>query len=154
MNWKITDPRRINDVLAAVHEKVQHAIRGGDVLIEVKRPSRNADQNAKIHAMITDISKTVSLRGESFGCEAWKAILVDEFDKEMQQQGTPLRHPGRTVPSLDHRRAVTIRASTAKMTKAEGSQFIEFLYQQGAELGAQFNERAAAWVEAEMRSRG
>lgn len=154
MNFKIDGPDKVRDIMARVYEQVAHYAQSGEVEVNVQRPSKTRDQEAKYHAMICDIAASVEPNGEKFGADIWKAWLVDAFDQEMAEQGTPLRHPSKTVISLDQRRPVTIRPSTSKFLKAEASQFIEFLYMKGAELGAVFSERAAKYYEEEMRSRG
>jgi hypothetical protein len=64
--------------------------------------------------------------------------------------GEPLSHPGQLITSMDGQRTITVRPSTTKFRKAEASEFIEFLYQQGSEMGVNWSEPALA-IYAEYR---
>ncbi len=128
----------------AVPEKVGECIldmiSGGPVEIEVKRPSKKREQEKKYHAMIGDIAKTVKIQGVKYSLEAWKALLVDGYEKERLDMGEPLSHPGRTIQSLDGQRNVTLRASTKDFRVKEGADFIEYLYSEGIDIGAKFSD--------------
>lgn len=126
--------------MQAVIESIKAALIGGPVEITVQRPSKSRDQERLYHALIGDIARTVEVQGRKYDADVWKALLVDMFTQEMQDQGTPLAHPGRVVPSLDGMRTVTVRSSTRRFRKQEASDFIEFLYSWGAENGATFSD--------------
>lgn len=141
-------------VLDAVGNLVFKALEGGPVEIEVKRESKTRDQEAKYHAMIADIAKTVEIDGRHFDAEVWKAWLVDDFENEKKAMGETLHHPGRTVLSLDGTRVVTIRPTTTKFQRQEAGEFIEYLYAKGTELGATFTDYVTRLYEEEMKRRG
>ena len=58
--------------------------------------------------MISDIQKTAEL-DQKYSFEAWKALLVDEFEQEMARNSEGLTSPGEVVLSFDKKRMVTIR---------------------------------------------
>lgn len=61
---------------------------GGVPLIEVREDSRSrtAIQNAKIHAMLTDIAEQVDLRGQKYSVHVWKRLTTAEFLKEQGER--------------------------------------------------------------------
>jgi hypothetical protein len=126
--------------MLSVFESVKAALIGGAVEIIIQRPSKSREQEKKYHAMIGDIARTVEIGGRHYDTEVWKARLLDEFSREMARQGTPLDHPGRIVMSLDGQRCITVRPSSAKLRKRESSDFIEFLFATGTDLGATFSD--------------
>ena len=138
----------------SVKDYILYDLQSGPVDVVIQRPSKSRDQEAKYHAMIGDIAKSVTVLNRKYKPEIWKAMLVDGFDQTMALAGTPLAHQGEVVPSLDGRRVVTVRPSTTKLRKGEASQFIEYLYATGIEYGATFSDWSMKHYEDEIASRG
>ncbi len=130
-----------------VFEAVKKYLEGGPVVITLGRVSKTRAQECRYHAMIGDIARSVVIDGRQYDTEVWKAKLLEEFDREMKRQGTPLTHPGRIVMSLDGKRYITVRPSSAKFRKGESAQFIEFLYATGTDLGAMWSEPALQYYQ-------
>ena len=138
-------------VMLRVWQLVTEMIKGGPVVITLSRESKNRLQEKKYHALINDIAKQITFYGNKrYAPEVWKAKLVEQFDHEMKQMGTPLRKPGRVIPSLDGMRTITVRPSTTGFLKHEAAAFIEYLYAQGCDMGVEWSEPALA-VYAEYR---
>ena len=138
-------------LMLRVWELVKHGIQGGPVVITLSRESKSRLQERHYHALIGDIARQITFYGNKrYHPDTWKALLVEQFDQEMKAMGTPLRKPGRLITSLDGQRTITVRPSTTKFRKAEASEFIEFLYQQGSEMGVNWSEPALA-IYAEYR---
>ncbi len=135
---KISDHKSIEPILHRASDIVESALDGGPVEIRIMRESKSRIQEAKYHALISDIAKTVELEGRYYDTETWKALLVDAFEEEKKSLGEPLTHPGRRCMSLDGNRFVTIRASTTEFRKQEASDFITFLIMTGTGYGARF----------------
>lgn len=155
----IKDKSKIEPILSRARGLIERAIVAGDVVVRLCRPNKSREQEAKYHAMIGDIAKTVSLpmideNGDAINGvmvkhkpDVWKAKLVHEFEKELKIQGIKLRKPSRKTMSLDGSEVLTLRASTTEFNKVHGSMFIEFLYQIGTELGATFSEKSLAYYD-------
>lgn len=125
-------------------------LQSGDLAVLVRRPSKSREQEKKYHAMIHEIAGQVRTYGKRWGDDVWKALLVDQFAQDRANIGEPLRKPGSVVPAMDGSgRMVTVRASTAEFNKQEGSDFIEFLYATGIELGVQWSASAEQIAAAE-----
>jgi len=127
-------------------DKVKKALPGGPVVVTLGREAKSRDQEKKYHAMIHDIMTTVEL-GQQYSIEAWKALLVDEFEQELLSDGKTLKSPSSVVISIDKRRAVTIRASSQRFLKEEAALFITFLYAWGTEHGARFSDESLRYYD-------
>jgi hypothetical protein len=143
--FKIRDESALRPAMEAVWRKVNEAIKGGPVIVTLSREGRTLSQNAKFHVLIQDIADQVTFFGNRrYSMEVWKSLLLDQFEQELKEQGTALTHPGSIVRSIDGKREVVVRASTTKLLKAEAIELIEYLYQQGTEMGVVFSDPALA----------
>jgi len=128
--------------------KASDLIDAGYPELELKActPSKTYIQRQKYHAMIGDIARQVEFDGKRYDSEVWKAKLIDQFEHEIKQSGDSLRHPSRMVLSMDGQRVVTVRPSSEGFTKSEANLFIEYLYQQGADLGVVWSEKVEEYL--------
>jgi hypothetical protein len=153
MILSIRDANHIEPMVNRLRDFFSRALIHGPMQIELKPESKSRNQEAKYHSMIADISKTVSIEGRTYTPVVWKALLVDEFEEELRANGEALSKPGKVVVSLDGRRAVSVRPTTTAFLKKEGSDFIQFLYMKGGELGATFTEKSLQHYEEMMQGR-
>lgn len=152
LQYPIPTRAQLPQAVAWMQEMAMRGLKGGEVAVVLTRPRRTADSNAKLHAMIHDIWQ----QGEATGpmgdpmplCERSfdevKAALVDAFADEKRAMGEPLRHPGAEAWNWISKRFVSVRPSTTQFTKAECSDFIEYLYQCGSEMNVTWSEKAQA----------
>tara|TARA_Y100000034_G_scaffold94231_1_gene114184 strand:- start:642 stop:1136 length:495 start_codon:yes stop_codon:yes gene_type:complete len=125
-------------------------LNGGPISVLVRRPSRSREQEKLYHKLIAVIAGQIKVFGRSYEPEIWKALLVDQFEQERAAMGQPLRKPGQVVPAMDGSgRMVTVRPSTTGFSVAEGSDFIEFIFAQGIELGVKWPATAEEIAAAE-----
>ena len=96
--------------------------------IEFKPPARSLDQNAKMWAMLTDISRQVDWYGERLSPDDWKAVFTASLRK------------ARVVPGLDGTGFVVLGLRTSDMTKDEMSNLIELITAFAAERGVTLGE--------------
>jgi len=148
---KISDPAYIKPVLIKAGNALTELLKAGTVEIRLVKESKTRDQEAKYHSMISDIARQKKVDGQLLSIDDWKALLVDGFENEKISTGETLRHPGRCIISLDGRRAITVRASTAKFIKLEGSEFIEYLYMKGSEYEVKFSDKSLEYYEETLR---
>ena len=122
---------------------VQRAPAGWFVTFEEE--SRSLIQNAKFHAMITDIAKFFKwiYAGEKRSLLCWKRVLVNQFYQEINVDSE-------IVPSWDGKRVVIVNDTTSDMGKRRAADFVEYLYQLGADLKLVWSEPALRAYE-EMR---
>ena len=108
--------------------KVKDSLKAGKVLrLEIKAESRSDEQNAKYHAMLSEIAAQAQHLGAKWSAEDWKRLLVDLFAKETGLQG------GKIIPSLDSTGIVQLGLQTRNFTKEQAGDFITFLEAWGAE---------------------
>ncbi len=98
-------------------QAVQDAPEG--YVVTIKPPTRNLEQNAKFHALCSDLAKAgVQWAGKPRTAEQWKVLLVSGHAMATKQ-GSDM------VPGLEGE-FVNLRESTALMSKARSSSLIEY----------------------------
>ena len=86
--------------------------------VTIAEPSRTLEQNAKFHAICSDIAKQKEFAGKLRNPEQWKMLLVSGH-AVATKQGSEM------APGLEGE-WVNLRESTAKMSKARISSLIEY----------------------------
>jgi hypothetical protein len=123
MIYKLENSKQAHALIASLWVKIKAALESGQNLtLEVKKESKTRDQEEKYHAMIADIAKQAQHQGARWNAEDWKRLLLHEFAK---QANLP---QGRIVASLDGTGIVQLGLQSRKLTKDQGSEFIEFLF--------------------------
>lgn len=95
----------------------------------IREATRTLDQNARMWAMLTDVSKQVAWHGQHLTPEEWK----DVFTAALKRQ--------KVVPGLDGG-FVVIGARTSRMTKSDLSELMELMAAFGAEREVRFGDDA------------
>lgn len=87
--------------------------------ISVRQERRSVDQNAKFHALCSDLSKSgLEFAGARRSLEDWKTILVSGHAVATKE--------GCEIVTGIEGELVNLRESTAKMSKARSSSLIEY----------------------------
>lgn len=142
---KINSEEELRPKMAQAWEIAKEATKSGPFVVRFLKPSKTRDQESRYHAMINDIHRQ-GFRASTF--PAVKAVLVNQFAKELESMGEPLANPGQTAWDWVNEELVSIRPSTKDFSVKEGSKFIEWLYALGADLEIQWSEPAMkAWEE-------
>ena len=102
-------------------------------VVEVKQPTRSLQQNARLWAMLTDISRDVDWYGQHLTQDEWKDVLTAALKKQ------------KVVPGIDGG-FVVIGARTSKMTKAELSELMDLADAFGTERGVVWTEPATEFA--------
>ena len=87
---------------------------------------RTIEQNAKAHAMLSDISKQVTWHGVKLSLEVWKRLTIAAMLREIGEK--PI-----LVPALDGCGIDIIYEKSSKLGVKKTALWIEFLYCFGAE---------------------
>lgn len=108
-----------NTARARAVEAVRQAPDG--YIVKITEPTRSLEQNAKIHAAITDYGRAIdwSFGGQPVDLEDLKSILMAAFRK---QQG----HPARFVLGFDGQ-PVPLSWRTRDLKREDAGEFIEML---------------------------
>ncbi|ARK42633.1 recombination protein NinB [Burkholderia pseudomallei] len=96
---------------------------------EIKPRTRSLDQNAKMWAMLADVSRQVDWYGQKLTSEEWKDVLTAALKKQ------------KAVPGIDGG-FVVIGARTRNMTIKEMSELVELMYAFGAERDVKWSDPA------------
>ena len=143
--FTIKDADSKRSIMAAVWDFVGEAIQSGSLDVTVARASKTRLQEARYHAMMSDISKQIELDGRKYSSKVWKVKLKDQFEHELIVLGTPLSKPGSETMSIDGCRVVQIPPESKEFRKGEASDFIEYLFAFGAESNI-------SWTDPETQS--
>ena len=101
---------------------------------EVKPATRTLDQNAKLWAMLSDISKQVDWHGNKLNNEEWKHVFTAALSKQ------------KVVPGIDGG-FVVLGQSTSRMNKKDFAEMIELILAFGHEQGVKFSDIAKEYVD-------
>lgn len=110
-----------------------HLMAGQQMVIEVKEKTRSTEQNARMWALLTDVSRQVDWYGQKLTPEEWK----DVFSASLKKQ--------KAVPGLDGG-FVILGQRTSKMSIREMGELMELIEAFGAQKGVRFT--APEWMEA------
>ena len=99
---------------------------GQRMVLEIKPATRSLEQNARLWAMLSDISRQVDWYGRKLTPDDWKHV----FSAALKKQDV--------VPGLDGG-FVVLGLSTSKMTKAEMCDLQTLMEAFGAEKGVRFS---------------
>lgn len=94
----------------------------------MRHQKRTLPQNARMHAMLTDISRQIVWAGRRWDVKAWKTIVVGTI------------HGQEIVPNMNGDGVIVINRPTSKMDKVEVSDIIEQLFVFGAEHGVKWSD--------------
>ena len=101
---------------------------GQRLVLSLKPETRSTAQNARLWAMLGDVSKQVDWHGRKLSPEDWKHV----FSASLKKQDA--------VPGIDGG-FVVLGQSTRKMTKAEMSDLQTLMEAFGAQHGVRFTAR-------------
>lgn len=98
---------------------------------KISEPTRNLEQNAKLWALLSEVSQQVDWYGQKLTSEEWK----DVFSASLKRQ--------KVVPGLDGG-FVVCGQRTSQMGKKEFGDLIELIQAFGAERGVVFDDEQVA----------
>lgn len=117
-----------------VRDRACEAIRSvpQEWVCEVRPKTRTLAQNARMWAMLTDVSRQVDWYGRKLSPEEWK----DVFTASLKRQDV--------VPGIDGG-FVVLGARTSRMTVREMGDLMELMSAFGSERGVKFTEGCDEW---------
>jgi len=89
------------------------------LVVTISEPTRSLEQNAKLHAMLSDISRQAVFMGKKRSVEFWKGLFVSGWQIATGQNPE-------IVPGLEGE-FINIRESTARMSVKKLSGVIEYV---------------------------
>lgn len=112
-------------IAAAWRYAKPHLIAERRMVVTIKPETRSREQNARMWAMLADVSRQVDWHGQKLAPEEWK----DVFSASLKKQ--------RAVPGIDGG-FVILGRRTSKMTRAEMCDLMTLMEAFGAEYGVRF----------------
>lgn len=105
---------------------------GRRMVLELRPETRSNAQNAKLHAMLTDISRSIDWAGQRRDVDTWKRLLVAAWSRA---EGEAVEF----LPALDGKGVDLVFRHTSKMSRAEVASLIEYVTAWAAEHGVIFS---------------
>ncbi|MCW9731935.1 recombination protein NinB [Avibacterium sp. 20-15] len=103
------------------------------VVVEIKPLTRTLAQNAKLHAMLTDIAKQCTFNGKKQTLGTWKMLFVSGHNIATGEQAEmAIGFEGEVV---------NLRESTAEMGVKRSASLIEYIQAWGVSNGVRFSDR-------------
>ena len=102
-----------------------------DCVVTIAAPRRSNDQNAKMHAMLSDVARAKP-EGRSLPVDTWKALLMHDAGFKCTFE-----------PSLDGQGVVPLGFKSSRLRKAEFSGLIENIYAYGSRCNIRWSEPKA-----------
>lgn len=122
------------DVQLRMNQHIIAETQAGRVLrVTVGEPKRTLAENAKLHAMLSEIAEQVEWAGKKRDVEVWKRLVVSAW---CRARGEPVE----ILPALDGHGIDIVPVRTSKLSKKDCAELIEFVYALGAEHDVQFTE--------------
>ena len=94
--------------------------------VEVSPPKRSNEQNAALHALLTEIAARCVWGGQKHDLYTWKRLLVGAWDRATGQ-------PVVMLPALDGKGVEVVFRRTSSLTRRECSELLEFVNAWAAE---------------------
>jgi hypothetical protein len=95
-------------------------------VVEVREPRRSGDQNAALHALLTEIATRCEWAGKRWDLEVWKRLLTAAW---CRASGEPVT----MLPALDGNGIDIVFRRTSSLTKRECGELLEFVNAWAAE---------------------
>jgi hypothetical protein len=100
----------------------------------MKEPKpRSLEQNAKLHAMLSDVSRQIEWAGKRRSVDVWKRLMVAAW---CRATGEPVEF----LPAIDGQGVDVVFRRTSELKVDEVADLIEFVFSWGAENGVNFRE--------------
>ena len=124
---QLHNPQQGHAALLEAWPKIKDQLQAGKrINLEIKQVTRSLEQNARLWAMLDEISDQVDWYGRKLTAEEWKHVFTAALKKQD------------VVPGIDGG-FVVLGISTSKMTKAEMSDLQTLMEAFGAEKGVRFS---------------
>jgi hypothetical protein len=129
--YKVTQQSDLWGAVKWLTDMVERGLAGGPVVVSVGREGRSLDQNARLWAVLNDVSSQVDWYGQKLTQDDWKHVFTASMTKQ------------RVVPGIDGG-FVVCGLSTSKMSKAQFADLLTIIDAFGSEHGVRWSDPALA----------
>ena len=119
-----------NDVKARAKDLIDLAPE--NYVVVIREETRNLEQNAKLHPIIRDVARQVEFYGKMRSEGEWKILFISGHAKATEGECS-------VIPGLEGE-VVSLRESSASMSKSRFSSLIEYIYAEGSQRGVAWSE--------------
>lgn len=102
--------------------------------VSITEQDRSVEQNAKLHAMLADISRQVEHAGHKWNVTIWKRLCTAAWLRECGEQPA-------LIPALDGNGVDVIFEKTSKLTMKQCTELITWIQAFGDEHGVKWSQR-------------
>lgn len=102
------------------------------LVVKIQPMTRSLEQNSKLHALLSDISKQCEFNGKKRDIDTWKMIMVSAHTVATGGQVE--------IATGLEGEDINLRESTAKMSVKRSASLIEYIIAWGVENGVKFND--------------
>ena len=88
--------------------------------VTIEEPKRNLDQNAKLHAALSEIAKSRKWSGKSWSVEVWKRLLIAAWMRTRNE--IPMM-----LPAIDGHGVEVIFTRSSELSKKECSDLVDYV---------------------------
>jgi hypothetical protein len=99
-------------------------------VVTIKEPTRSLDQNARMWAMLTDISQQCTIDGKHYTPDEWKIMVMHACGWENQ-----------FLPGIGDGRPFPAGFSSSRLTIRQMTTLIDWMHAYGAEHGVVWSEK-------------
>lgn len=113
------------------------AVRGAPdgMVVVIREPNRTLEQNAMLHAALSDIAEKLEWHGKKLSLDVWKRLCTAAWLREIGESPE-------MIPALDNQGFDVIFERTSKMTVKQMTGLIEWCLAFGAQNGVVFGDDA------------
>ena len=104
-------------------------------VLTVKPPTRSSDQNAKMHAMLSDIARAKP-GDRVLTPDQWKCVFMDALARETKNAA----FTARWEPGLDGEGVVNLGYRSSRLNKAEMGELLTFIQAWGDQKGIEWSQ--------------
>jgi hypothetical protein len=131
------DPQRAHVIWSELWKNVKAlSIAGHRLQVTVEPERRNADQNALLHVLLTEVATQVEWAGKKRDAETWKRLMTAAW---LRARGESIE----VLPAIDGHGIDVVFRRTSSLTKSECAELIEFVQAWAAQNGVEFQEATA-----------
>lgn len=128
------NPQQAHQVIGQAWQHAKNLLMAGHRLeLEVRPQKRNLPQNAKLHAMLTEIAQRTEWAGKKRDAETWKRLMVAAW---CRARGEAVEF----LPAIDGQGVDIVFRRTSELDKAECAELITFIEAWAAQNDVELSE--------------
>jgi hypothetical protein len=132
------DPQRAHVIWSELWKNVKALTLAGHKLqVTVEPERRNADQNAMLHALLSEIADRIEWAGKKRDTETWKRLMTAAW---LRARGESIE----VLPAIDGHGIDVVFRRTSSLTKSECAELIDFVTAWAVQNGVEFSDTEGA----------